>query len=588
MKKNNIFLVIDSIFFDKTMAQKHRNSPMKFLNYLMNEKGLYCTNMYSEAPYTEAALVSLLCGIDTLKQGGYMKKLYGKKTILEVFKENGYDVFFNCNQPHVYPSYSYPGVTDNYYNALFDFNNVWCYRFKYYSEMFTQSGKLDKATMNMLLELLDDNLNTWQIILDKLKTNDKSMQLIIKYVDLFGLEEAISKLNKEIKTYKSNKIGYLESLLINGTKHNLFSIKTFVLDKKLSKEDKKNIYFRYKKILNKIFRKNFCKNIINNHIVLSKPFKFGKTFKLFKTYVNSFIDQDLYDKMNYNIDCYKAAPSMNATIEHFEKWLENRNTKKPFFAYMHVDDCHSPEMFYSYDCSNLKVLDQEFKQINDFIDDLPKKYRGSLAYDLSLMYADNCIKKLYKYLEKNDMIENTNIYICADHGSSYSFDPFHENYVNNVHRENYNLPFVCIGTDIKPEIKSGLYNSKDIPATIIDIAGISIPKDYNGVSVLKSSGRDYVLLENVNGGCPDYNNRSILLGVRNHNYLVVISVFLYKEFDDYALYEVYDLQKDKEERNNLASKKNIENKITNELKILENEFNLLKEDILKNNFLEEV
>jgi len=60
-KKNTIFLVIDSIFYDKTISQDYRKNPMPFLNKLRSE-GIDCTNMYSEAPYTEAALVSLLCG----------------------------------------------------------------------------------------------------------------------------------------------------------------------------------------------------------------------------------------------------------------------------------------------------------------------------------------------------------------------------------------------------------------------------------------------------------------------------------------------------------------------------------------------
>lgn len=74
---------------------------MPFLNKLRKE-GIDFTNMHSEAPYTEAALVSLLCGIDTLKKGGYLKKLYGKETIMETFTKNGYATFCNCVQPLVY------------------------------------------------------------------------------------------------------------------------------------------------------------------------------------------------------------------------------------------------------------------------------------------------------------------------------------------------------------------------------------------------------------------------------------------------------------------------------------------------------
>ena len=67
MPKNNILIVIDSLYYDKTILSSNHPSTMPFLDKLRSE-GITCTNMFSEAPYTEAALVSLLCGVDTLKK----------------------------------------------------------------------------------------------------------------------------------------------------------------------------------------------------------------------------------------------------------------------------------------------------------------------------------------------------------------------------------------------------------------------------------------------------------------------------------------------------------------------------------------
>ena len=90
------------------------------------------------------------------------------------------------------------------------------------------------------------------------------------------------------------------------------------------------------------------------------------------------------------------------------------------------------------------MLDEEFGNIDKYIDKLPRKYRGSISYDISLQYADTCLKRLYNFLEEHNMLDDITIAICADHGSSYTFDPYRSNYVNNVHRENYNMPFVGI------------------------------------------------------------------------------------------------------------------------------------------------
>ena len=183
-------------------------------------------------------------------------------------------------------------------------------------------------------------------------------------------------------------------------------------------------------------------------------------------------------------------------------------------------------------------------------------------------------------------MDDVNIVICADHGSSYSFAPYRANFVNNVHKENYNMPFVIWNNELRHKSFDGFYNSKDIPATILDLNNLEIPKWYDGISAIKEKPRDYVLLENVNGGCPDYNIRDILLGIRNNNYLVVMNLNLNKKFSDGEIYSVYDLNHDKEELFNL--KDSIDrNIIKKELKIIEKEFNKLKEDVKTNNFLKD-
>jgi len=579
MKKNTIFIVIDSIYYDKTISNEYHNSPMPFLNKLRQE-GYDFTNMYSEASYTEAALVSLLCGQDTLKKGGYIKKLYGKETIMETFKNNGYDTFCNCVQPLVYPSYSYQGLTDEYYNVCYEFETLWSYRLEFYSTKYKEK-KIDNKTLNLITDLLADNLNTWIKFFYALKNEDTIVSFISKYIDKKDLEKNISLLEKEIKRFKENKKEYTQELLKIGKEHNLFKIHSYNLSKKMSEENMKKLYFKYKRIINKMSFKNFKYNLKNNKLIIHpKEERSG----LLKGYINAIYNRFLYQKIDYNIKSKKAAPSMDTTLNHFEEWLLTRKSDKPYFAYIHVDDCHSKEIFYTYDTDDFAKLDEEFNAIEKYMNELPKKYKGSLSYDVSLQYADICLKRLYNFLEKNQMLDNINIAICADHGSSYTFDPYRTNYVNNVHRENYNIPFVLWNKNIKPKTKNGFYNTKDIPATILDFNDIKIPKEYDGISSLKNEGRDYVLLENVCGGCPDYNMRDILLGVRNKNYLVVMNLNLHNKFEDGTIHSVYDLKKDKEELYNL--KDIIENiKIEKELNIIKIEFENLKKDLEKNNFI---
>ena len=577
--KNNIFIVIDSLYYNKTIKESYRNNPMPFLGKLRSE-GLDYTNMYSEAPYTEAALVSLLCGVDTLKSGGYIKKLYGKETIMETFQKNGYETFCNCVQPLVYPSYSYQGLDYEYYNICYEFETLWSYRLKYYSEVY-KNGKLDSNTMFLIIELMDDNLKTWLDFFYSLKNKNKKVSFILPYVNTNGLEENINKLENEIEKYNTDKVKYTKELLELGYEHDLFKIHAYNLSEKMSDENMKKLYYKYKKVIRRMFFKNLSYNLKNNKLILSSK---ENNRGLLKAYINAVINRFLYKKIDYRIKSKKAAPSMDTTFNHFEEWLLNRKNDKPYFAYIHVDDCHSSEIFYTYDTDDFSKLDEEFNKINKYMDRIPKNYKGSISYDVSLQYADLCLERLYTFLENNNMIEDVNIIICADHGSSYTFAPYRSNYVNNVHRENYNMPFVIWSKNLKHEVKNGYYNTKDIPATILELNGIKIPKIYDGVSTLSNKGRKYVLIENVPGGCPDYNLRDFWIGIRNEKYLVVMLGNKDKNFEELEFHSVYDLTKDRDELYNIKDIINKED-IKNELNIIKKEFEIIKKDMLNNNFL---
>ena len=230
MNKNTIFIVIDSLFYDKTIGSNNHPNTMPFLDKL-REEGLTCSNMYSEAPYTEAALVSLLCGVDTLKKGSYIKKLYGKETIMETFKKNGYETFSNCVQPLVYPSYSYQGLTDEYYNICYDFETLWSYRLDFYSKEYKEKG-LDDKTLNVIADLLDDNFKTWINFLESLRDNKKITSFIYKYVEVDSVKETLGKVENEYKIFKNDKINYVKKLLESAKEHSLFKIEAYSLTKK--------------------------------------------------------------------------------------------------------------------------------------------------------------------------------------------------------------------------------------------------------------------------------------------------------------------------------------------------------------------
>lgn len=242
-------------------------------------------------------------------------------------------------------------------------------------------------------------------------------------------------------------------------------------------------------------------------------------------------------------------------------------------SYVHIDDAHFPENFFTYDTKDLKLIEEDFKRINTYLNNIPKGYKGSISYDLSLMYCDNIIKNIFKFLEKEKILNDTSIVITADHGFSYYFSPVREKYVISSYRENYNVPFIVWSKDIKNKMINNYCSTKDIPVTLLDLVDIKIPKVFKGQSLLESKGQDYALLEYMGGGCPDIYRRPIILGVRTDNYDVVMEVYINKKFIDNEIKEVYNIRKDPFEYDNLFKQENIKEKIKKELQILENRYN---------------
>ena len=103
MAKNLIFLVIDSVDQQRMEGSRRRPCPAPFFQEL-KQNALWSDGMFSQGPYTEAALTSLLCGNDLLDGGGYLQRIKYKRNVLEEFHSHGYETFVNHFAPQVIPA----------------------------------------------------------------------------------------------------------------------------------------------------------------------------------------------------------------------------------------------------------------------------------------------------------------------------------------------------------------------------------------------------------------------------------------------------------------------------------------------------
>lgn len=579
-KKNVIMITIDAFCFEYLGKKENKNSSTPFLDFLINDKNVTSiSKMYSEAPYTEAALMSLLGGVDSASNGSYMKRLYKTNCIFKEFKKNGYTTFANCLQSGIYPSGALPGIDYLYYNTGFDFKGCWNYRLKYYKDKYL-NNQISKDEKRLITDILNDNFEEAIKFLSYLKTKNNNVELIYNKLDVSKVENNINLVNEEFSKYKEDSEKYLKELFILGEDHPILKLNSYPLDKKLDESILKEYEKKYMPIVKKVYLKNLIYNFKNNGISIKKLkflFKTNKKFALsyLKSYASAIIDADLKDRVRANkCESMKTIASARKSIEHFEKWCLS-NINFPFFAYLHFDDIHFREMFFTHDTSDFKVLDEEFELVKKYIKNLPKNYKGSLCYDLSVQYVDNQIKRLFSFLKQYNLLDNTDIIITADHGNSYTYQVPRESYVINFYEENYHVPCIIYSKTKKINInQNNFYQTKDIPATILDLNDIKIPVNYEGKSMVDFMGREYALIEYCGSGCPNIIDRPIFLGVKTKNYKVAGEVLLCD--GKFNIKEVYDLKHDYYENINLINSINYDNLIK-ELQIINNEIDKLKE-----------
>jgi phosphoglycerol transferase MdoB-like AlkP superfamily enzyme len=276
---------------------------------------------------------------------------------------------------------------------------------------------------------------------------------------------------------------------------------------------------------------------------------------------------------------WQELPSAKKIINAGIEPIKNRKeTKTPFYMFLHTLDLHERISFFSYDITDENIIKEEIDDATRILDNCGEDFKGCLIYQMSINYIDSCIKMLFENLKKLGLYENTTVLICADHGSSYSYYPIRENVVNNFHKENYNIPMLIWKKGLPKMDVNGMYQSKDIYTTLLDVLNIDIPKQFKGVSMLKNIGSEYVFTEYMGPGCPDMLTKNVWLSIRNEKYLISFKNAINKEFDKENIYEIYNLKSDSNELENIAKKMVMNEEIKKLIEIIEKRFYEIKEE----------
>ena len=254
--------------------------------------------------------------------------------------------------------------------------------------------------------------------------------------------------------------------------------------------------------------------------------------------------------------------------DYFDKFLGERQTDQPFFAFLHYFDLHEAKLLLS-NWSPRSVVDlaravRPATRKRDFS-------QGGLLYDLALSIVDREVGKLRRSLERRGLSDNTILVISGDHGATAGFpkrtiSTKSSDLSRMFFDEFLKVPFFVTGQNIAPGATNALASQLDIGPTILDLAGLTPPTSFQGRSLLSAAepGPEIVIAENTGNGRCDLLEKPMYISLRGAKIKTVYQV------SDFAprLREVYDLSTDPNEQNNLAESDCFEKERSRHLELL--------------------
>jgi arylsulfatase A-like enzyme len=189
--------------------------------------------------------------------------------------------------------------------------------------------------------------------------------------------------------------------------------------------------------------------------------------------------------------------------------LEHRDRGRPLFAFVHYMDVHS-------DYASLPAYEQRFTGKYDGYADgsTQQLYRYSLGlfrmddddaahlldlYDAGIRQVDDRLGRLFAYLERDGLLEDTLIVLVSDHGEEF-LEHGGVLHGHSQFQEVVRVPWIMAGPSVADGRSIGLPVSLiDVAPTVLDLLGIPAAEGLDGVSL----GRL------VRGGTPSLERRTL-------------------------------------------------------------------------------
>jgi arylsulfatase A-like enzyme len=240
----------------------------------------------------------------------------------------------------------------------------------------------------------------------------------------------------------------------------------------------------------------------------------------------------------------KTAALVNDQFLEWQEGLEGR----PFFATLNYFDAHHPYLppepyltkFGPHGALRWRGGELLFKEFS--ADEIERKQN---QYDGAIAYVDAEVGRLLAVLDQRGVLRNTTVIVTSDHGEHWGE---HEmlSHGKSMYRELLQVPLVLAGRGTQPGASvPDVVSLRDLPATVLDIAGLPNETDFPGASLLPlAQGRP------VDGRSPAF-SEDAPFGMRGARSLIG-DAFHYIRRQD-GTEQLYDLESDSLARHDVAA-----------------------------------
>lgn len=551
--KNVITIVLDAFCYNSLRRKIGNKSVTPFLNELCKDSVSF-SNMYSQAPYTEASLVSLLGGENVLENGGYLfENANVKNPVLKDYEDAGYHTILGYS-PYIYSKSYLRNVTDYRYTRFYSILPCFDYRFSYFKSK-KEKNEFKSEYYKICSIILGEAFETWKLQCSSLINGDETVEMLLPSIkDIAVFVDIKKQLESEENIFYSDTERYIDTLFLQWKDHKLIELNCIYNDREELNllQSLKNDYNSKLKNYQLAYEQKVLKNLKIDFKYSLNTLLSNKDKKDFLRLVKSY----LVFKKNKNLENYlnnlnkqsKCEVSIQKMFDCFRNLIKKYDeNNENFVLYFQPQDFHLPSLFHTFDSDNEDVVRQEFKIAFDVLDSLDANYSGNIIADVSAHYCDFKIKEFYNKLKKE--LKNDFLFVVmADHGYPSYYDPPRPIIYNQTYTEAFHIPFIINDSTGKINFKNEneLYSVLDGIEYVKELAGIKAKTDL--------TPRNFVVSEYAGPGCPMIPEKKIWYSVFSNDIKLSVELLLGKNVNYEDIKNFYDLTKDPLQKYNLRKR----------------------------------